>query len=100
MSFGYSIGDFGSFVNLHLRLHMDALKCQTTVGHVKKAHQTHPQGINGLEDTYENAVQRIKYKQQGDWDLTIRPIVWPTNSSPLLSKAAIRQALAINEDML
>lgn len=79
---------------------MDALKCQPMVGHIKKALQTFPHGINGLEDTYENAVQRINDKQQGYRDLSIRLIAWLTYSKSPLSTTAIRQALALNEDML
>ena len=53
-----------------------------------------------LQDTYGNAIQRIKYQQQGYRDLAIRFIAWLTYSKSLLSTTVIRQAFAINEDLL
>jgi hypothetical protein len=57
-------------INLSLRfllaqLHMDFLMSQPTLGHIKLALQNLPQGMKGLDETYQQAMIRNEGQEQG-----------------------------------
>jgi hypothetical protein len=47
------------------QLHMDSLMSQPTLRHIKRALQSLPQGIKGLDKTYEQAMRRIEGQEKG-----------------------------------
>ena len=46
-------------------LHMKTLLEQATIGHLKEALDNLPQGEEGLDDTYRQAVERIRNQTRG-----------------------------------
>jgi len=81
------------------RLHMDSLKSQPTVGDIKRALQNLPQGMEGLEETYEQAIKRIEGQEEGDRELAKRVPAWVTHAKRALHTAEVQHALAVNVGM-
>ncbi|KAH0551528.1 hypothetical protein GP486_007254, partial [Trichoglossum hirsutum] len=77
------------------RLHMDSLTSQPTLGDIKQALRNLPQGVEGLNETYKRAMERIQYQAEGYKKLAQRVLYWVTHTKRTLSTAEIRHALAV-----
>src|SRR5438876_1033409 len=92
-------------VNMHprfllARLHMDFLKNQPTVGHIKQVLQDIPQKMNGLDETYEQAMRRIKDQEKEYQEMAKQVLYWVTHAKRALFIAEIQHALAIRKGTL
>lgn len=76
------------------RLHMDALASQPSVGHIKRTLKDLPKGIDGLDQTYENALQRIKNQAPEQRELANKVLSWLFQAKRALSTAELQHALA------
>ena len=77
------------------RLHMGTLMSQPTIGNIKQALQNLPQGIKGLDETYEQAMRRIEGQGEGYRNLAKQVLSWVTHSKRALSTAEVRHVLAV-----
>jgi ankyrin repeat protein len=78
------------------RLHMDSLKSQPTLGHIKRALQNLPQGMGGLNETYKQAIERIEGQEEGYRQLAKQVLAWVTHAKRTLSTTEVQHALAVN----
>ena len=46
------------------RLHIDSLMSQPSLGHIKRALKNLPQGMKGLDETYNQAMKRIEGQEE------------------------------------
>ncbi|KAB5575789.1 ankyrin repeat-containing domain protein [Coniochaeta sp. 2T2.1] len=81
------------------RLHMDALASQPSVGHLKKALKELPKGLSGLDQTYENALQRITNQAPEQRVLAEKVLSWIYGAKRALSTAELQHAVAVDSDM-
>jgi ankyrin repeat protein len=81
------------------RLHMDSLMSQPTLGHIKRAMRSLPQGVKGLDETYEQAIKRIESQEEGYRKLAKQVLSWVTHANRALSTAEVQHALAVTVDM-
>ncbi|KAB5563286.1 ankyrin repeat-containing domain protein, partial [Coniochaeta sp. 2T2.1] len=81
------------------RLHMDALASQPSVGHLKKALKELPKGLSGLDQTYENALQRITNQAPEQRVLAEKVLSWIYRAKRALSTAELQHAVAVDSDM-
>src|SRR5436190_921346 len=77
------------------RLHMDALMSQPTLGHIKRTLQILPEGIEGLDKVYEQAMGRIRSQEDRYRELAIQVLTWITYSKRALSPAEVQHAYAV-----
>ena len=82
------------------RLHIDSLMSQPTLGHIKQALQNLPQGMKGLDETYEQAMRRIAGQEKGYQELAKQVLSWVTYAKRALSTAEVQHALAVKPGML
>ena len=78
------------------QLHMDSLMSQPTLGHIKRALQNLPQGMKGLDETYEMAMKRIEGQEEGYRKLAKQVLLWVTYAKRALSTTEVQHALAIS----
>jgi hypothetical protein len=78
---------------------MDSLKSQPTIGDIKQTLQNLPQGIKGLDETYEKAIKRIEGQEEGYRELAKRVLAWVTRAKRTLSTAEMQHALAVRVGM-
>ncbi|KAI9783411.1 MAG: hypothetical protein M1839_003946 [Geoglossum umbratile] len=83
---------------LLVRLHMDSLTSQPTLGDIKQALRNLPQGVNGLNETYKKAMERIQHQAEGYKKLAQQVLCWATHAKRALSTMEIRHALAVRAD--
>jgi hypothetical protein len=81
------------------RLHTDSLKSQPTVGDIKRTLQNLPQGMEGLDKTYEQAIKRIEGQEEGYRELGKRVLAWVTHAKRALYTAEVQHALAVKVGM-
>src|SRR2546423_1947542 len=81
------------------RLHMESLMSQPTLGHIKRALQNLPQGMKGLDETYEQATRRIEGQEEGYQELAKQVLSWVTHAKRALSTAEVQHALAVKAEM-
>jgi ankyrin repeat protein len=74
---------------------MDSLMGQPTVGDVKEALKNLPKGSRGLDETYDNAMQRIDDQQPKNRHLARKILAWVVYARTALSRWEIRDALAV-----
>ena len=74
---------------------MDSLKDKTSVKSVKKALETLPEGVNGLDLAYDGALQRVESQRDGFRLLAKRLLGWVTYSERLMTVTEVQHALAI-----
>ena len=77
---------------------MDSLKDKTSVKSVKKALETLPEGVNGLDLAYDGALQRVESQRDGFRRLAKRLLGWVTYSERLMTITEVQHALAIEPD--
>jgi hypothetical protein len=73
---------------------------QPTLGHIKRALQNLPQGIKGLDETYEQAMKRIEGQEEAYRELAKQVLSWVTCAKRALSTAEVQHALAVTADMV
>jgi hypothetical protein len=78
---------------------MDSLMSQPTLGHIKRALLRLPQGVKGLDETYEQAMRRIEGQEEGYRELAKQVLSWVTHAKRALSITEVQHALAIRADM-
>ena len=74
---------------------MDSLRDKTSIKSVKKALETLPEGVNGLDLAYDGALQRIESQRDGFRLLAKRLLGWLTYSKRLMTITEVQHALAI-----
>ncbi|KAJ7291413.1 hypothetical protein C8J57DRAFT_1458271 [Mycena rebaudengoi] len=74
------------------KLHMDSLAIKTTVKAVRDALKNLPED---LEDTYNEAMDRIEAQNKDDREIARRALIWVANAKRPLSVHELREALAI-----
>ncbi|KAL3440873.1 nucleoside phosphorylase [Aspergillus insuetus] len=75
-------------------LHMNDMRDKTSIGHLKQALLTLPQGSSGLPDSYHRAIMMID-QQSGDLEaLAKKALSWVAYSRRALSSDELRYALA------
>jgi ankyrin repeat protein len=77
------------------QLHMNNLKRQPTKGDMKQALQHLARGIDGLDKTYEQTMERINDQGSHVRDLAHRILGWIVHAKRPLSTAELRHALAV-----
>ncbi|KAI9772445.1 MAG: hypothetical protein M1840_000648 [Geoglossum simile] len=77
------------------QLHMDSLASQPTLGDIKQALRNLPQGVEGLDETYRKAMERIQCQAEGYKKLAQQVLCWVTHAKRALSTLEIRHALAV-----
>jgi ankyrin repeat protein len=85
---------------MHLRfllaqLHIDSLMSHPTLGHIKQALRNLPQGFEGLDETYRQAMERITHQPEGYRKLANQLLSWVTHAKRALSPGEIQHALAV-----
>ncbi len=93
-----------SHINVNIRfllarLHMDSLKSQPTLGDIKRALRNLPQGMEGLDETYKQAIKRIEGQEEGYRKLAKGVLAWVTHAKRALYTAEVQHALAVNVGM-
>ena len=78
------------------RLHMDSLIGKHTVAAVRKALQNLPREV---DETYDDAWQRIERQNEDDRELAKRVFCWITYACRPLTVDELQHALAITPDM-
>lgn len=81
------------------RLHMDALASQPSVGHIKRSLKDLPRGQSGLDQTYENALQRIASQAPEQRELAKKVLSWVYRAKRALSTGEVQHAVAVETDM-
>jgi ankyrin repeat protein len=78
---------------------MDSLMSQPTLGHVRRALKSLPQGLKGLDETYEQAMRRIECQDEGYRELAKKVLSWITHAKRALSVAEVQHAVAVSVGM-
>ena len=73
-------------------MHIDSLTNQPTVGHIKQALQNLPKG---LDQTYEQTMNRIESQGEGFRELAKKVLSWVINTKRTLSTAELQHTLAV-----
>jgi ankyrin repeat protein len=82
------------------RLHMDSLMSHTTLGHIKKGLQNLPQGMKGLNETYDDAMTRIEGQEEGCRELARKVLFWVIHAKRALSTREVQHAVAVSPEMM
>ncbi|KAJ7270974.1 ankyrin repeat-containing domain protein [Mycena rebaudengoi] len=77
------------------KLHVDALATKPSVKAVREALQNLPEG---LEHTYNEAMDRIDAQNKDDREIARRTLVWVANTKRPLTVSELQEALAIDPD--
>jgi hypothetical protein len=77
---------------------MNTLMSLPTKGDIKQALQNLNRGIDGLDKTYEQAMQRIEGQGEGMRELAKRTLSWIIHAKTPLSTVELRHALAVKPD--
>src|SRR5271156_6691245 len=90
-------------INVYLRfllarLHVDSLMSHTALGHIKKALQNLPQGMKGLNETYDDAMTRIEGQEEGYRQLARKVLFWIIHAKRALSAREVQHAVAVSTD--
>ncbi|RYP51792.1 hypothetical protein DL768_002939 [Monosporascus sp. mg162] len=76
-------------------LHMNTLISLPTKGDIKDALEHITKGINGLDETYKLAMERIEDHGRGNRDLAKQILAWIVHARKPLSTLELRHALAV-----
>ena len=77
---------------------MDSLRDKTSIKSVKKALETLPEGVSGLDLAYSGALQRVESQRDGFKLQAKRLLGWVTYSKRLMTVTEAQHALAIEPD--
>ncbi|KAF2183660.1 ankyrin, partial [Zopfia rhizophila CBS 207.26] len=77
------------------QLHMNTLRNQPTKGHVKEVLQHLAKGVNGLDETYKQAMERIKDQGRPTYELANHILGWIVHAKTPLSTRELQHALAV-----
>ena len=77
---------------------MDSLRERTNVKSIRKALETLPEGVNGLDQAYDGALRRIESQRGGFRLLAKRMLGWLTYSRRLMTVTEVQHALAVEPD--
>ena len=80
------------------RLHMDNLKEQPTKGDLKRALRNLPKGSDGLETTYNIAIDRIRSQSLSKRELAFNVLRWVVYCARPLSVTSLLEALTIRPE--
>ena len=72
---------------------------QPTRGHIKQALQNLPKGIEGLDETYRQAMKRIEGQEEGFRVLAKKVLSWVTHAKRPLITTELQHALAVREGL-
>lgn len=78
---------------------MDSLISQPTLGDIKQAMKDLPQGIKGLDGTYDQAMRRVQGQKEGYKRLAEQLLSWITHAKRSLSIMEIQHALSVRAGM-
>lgn len=78
------------------RLHMDSIVSKHKRREVRRALENLPEGLNS---TYEEAMERVRGQNEDDRMLAQRVLAWIANAKGPLSAVELQHALAIDSDM-
>src|ERR1700733_11071234 len=78
---------------------MDSLMSHSTLGHIKKGLQNLPQGMKGLNVTYDDAMTRIEGQEEGYRELARKVLSWVIHAKRALSTREVQHAVAVSSDM-
>jgi hypothetical protein len=78
---------------------MDSFMTQPTRGHIKLVLQNLPKGIEGLDQTYDQAMKRIEDLNKSYRELAKQILSWVTHARRPLSIAELQHALAVRPGM-
>ncbi|RYP62481.1 hypothetical protein DL771_009725 [Monosporascus sp. 5C6A] len=76
-------------------LHMNTLTSLPTKGDIKDALEHFTKGIDGLDETYKRAMERIEDHGRGNRDLAKQILTWIVHARRPLSTLELRHALAV-----
>ncbi|KAJ6457857.1 hypothetical protein DFH09DRAFT_1297203 [Mycena vulgaris] len=76
------------------KLHIEALASKNAIKAVREALQHLP---TDLQQTYDEAIDRIKLQREEDRELGLRSLTWVANAKRPLSVSELQEALAIEE---
>ncbi|KAJ6587435.1 ankyrin repeat domain-containing protein [Mycena vulgaris] len=76
------------------KLHIESLTSKNTIKAVREALQHLP---TDLQQTYDEAIDRIKLQREEDKELGLLALTWVANAKRLLSVSELQEALAIEE---
>ncbi|KAJ7222464.1 ankyrin repeat domain-containing protein [Mycena pura] len=77
------------------KLHIESLMVKNTIKAVREALQHLPKD---LQDTYNEAIERINHQSEEDCKLGLLALTWVANTKRLLSVTELQEALAIEPD--
>ncbi|KAJ6579081.1 ankyrin repeat domain-containing protein [Mycena vulgaris] len=77
------------------KLHIESLATKNTIKAIREALQHLP---TNLQQTYDEAMERIKLQREEDRELGLLALTWVSNAKRLLSVSELREALAIEEN--
>ncbi|KAJ7483684.1 ankyrin repeat domain-containing protein [Mycena latifolia] len=77
------------------KLHIESLATKNTIKAVREALQHLPEG---LQQTYDEAMERINYQTEEDRELGLLALTWVANAKRPLSAAELQEALAIEPE--
>ncbi|KGO66230.1 Nucleoside phosphorylase [Penicillium italicum] len=83
---------------LLVKLHIDTLRSQPTKGHMKQALLRLGKGVEGLDRTYEQVMERIKGQGPENWDLAKRVMAWIIYSERPLLTEELQHVLAVRPE--
>ncbi|OJJ40823.1 hypothetical protein ASPWEDRAFT_235243 [Aspergillus wentii DTO 134E9] len=84
---------------LLVRLHIDSLSGEVTVGDLEIASAKLPRGERRLDETYRQAMRRIRNQPEGHQQFASEILSWLTYSKRALSLTEIQHALAVRPEM-
>ncbi|KAJ7476778.1 ankyrin repeat domain-containing protein [Mycena latifolia] len=90
-----NIGEKSRGMFLLAKLHIESLATKNTIKAVREALQHLPEG---LQQTYDEAMERINYQTKEDRELGLLALTWVANATRPLSAAELREALAIEPE--
>ncbi|RHZ43686.1 uncharacterized protein CDV56_101993 [Aspergillus thermomutatus] len=82
------------------RLHMEHLMDKPSIGLLKKALQTLPQGRKGLTETYQQAIMRINRQSEDLQTIAWQALSWIAYSKRAILSEELRHALATHPSMI
>ncbi|KAJ7444220.1 ankyrin repeat domain-containing protein [Mycena latifolia] len=90
-----NIGEKSGGMFLLAKLHIESLATKNTIKAVREALQHLPEG---LQQTYDEAMERINYQTKEDRELGLLALTWVANAKQPLSAAELQEALAIEPE--
>src|SRR5947207_1631083 len=79
---------------------MDSLLSNSTPGDIEDALKDLPQGVEGLNTMYEEAMKRINSQMEGSRVLANKVLYWITHAKRALASVELQHALAVRDGAL